>query len=540
VKERAFFTGKKADWLVSFSAGAGLFIAISAAIILFAWIFGAMAVVRILPGMVAMNPVTAIAFVLLGCALWLKTARENSSSILAKRAPYVLAAVVAFVGAIKLSQCSVGWWYHVDRLLFPTRLAASDAESPTAMAPNTALAFLCSGLALGFMDFERKNSVRPAQFVALAAGFIALLAVIGYSYCVFLLYQVRGAIPMALSTAINFVVFCLAFLAARPQSGVMRLITSPTNGGAVARRLLPTAVFVPWAIGAVLLAAQQKQYFRTETAISIFAVASILIFTVLVWWNARLLYRADQERLLTQERLHRASANLERSNTELQQFAYTASHDLNEPLRMITSYLQLLQDRLKGKLDAQANEFIAYAMDGAQRMRALIADLLAYSRLDAQKNTFQETDCQEVFDTAIQNLRVAIEENKATINHEALPHVCGDPLQLTQVFQNLIGNALKFHGSEPPLIQVGANQQDGNWIFSVRDNGIGIDPKDFDRIFVIFQRLHTRQEYSGTGVGLSICKKIVERHGGRIWVESTPRKGSTFYFTLPVMGNGSC
>jgi light-regulated signal transduction histidine kinase (bacteriophytochrome) len=335
-------------------------------------------------------------------------------------------------------------------------------------------------------------------------------------------------------------VFCLAFLAARPQSGVMGLITSPTNGGAVARRLLPMAVFVPWAIGGVLLAAEQKQYFRTETAISIFAVASILIFTVLVWWNARLLYRADQERLMAEERLHQASANLERSNTELQQFAYTASHDLNEPLRMITSYLQLLQDRLKGKLDAQANEFIDYAMDGAQRMRALIADLLAYSRLEAQKNTFEETDCEEVFDTAIQNLRVAIEENKATINRAPLPHVCGDPLQLTQVFQNLIGNGLKFHGTDPPLIQVGANQQDSNWVFSVRDNGIGIDPKDFDRIFVIFQRLHTRQEYSGTGVGLSICKKIVERHGGKIWVESAPRKGSTFYFTLPVMRDGTC
>jgi light-regulated signal transduction histidine kinase (bacteriophytochrome) len=344
---------------------------------------------------------------------------------------------------------------------------------------------------------------------------------------------------MALTTAINFLVFCLAFLATRPQSGLMRLVTSPTNGGAVARRLLPMAVLVPWAIGGVLLAAEQKNYFRTDTAISMFAVASILIFSMLVWWNAKLLYRADQERLVTQERLHQASANLERSNTELQQFAYTASHDLNEPLRMITSYLQLLQDRLKGKLDVQTNEFIDYAMDGAERMRALIADLLAYSRLDAQKDAFEETDSEEVFDTAIQNLRVAIEENKATISHAPLPRVCGDPLQLTQVFQNLIANALKFHGEQPPSIQIEANRQNEHWVFSVRDNGIGIESKDFDRIFVIFQRLHTRQEYSGTGMGLSICKKIVERHGGRIWVESAPRKGSTFYFTLPVMRNGT-
>jgi light-regulated signal transduction histidine kinase (bacteriophytochrome) len=206
---------------------------------------------------------------------------------------------------------------------------------------------------------------------------------------------------------------------------------------------------------------------------------------------------------------------------------------------MITSYLQLLEERQEGKLDAQSREFIGFALDGAQRMRALIGDLLAYSRLDAQKSAFEETDCEKVFSTAVQNLRVAVEENKASITHGPLPRVCGDAVQLTQVFQNLLGNALKFHGAEPPSIEVAANQQNGNWVFSVHDNGIGIDPKNFDRIFVIFQRLHTRHEYSGTGMGLSICKKIVERHGGTIWVESAPKEGSTFYFTLPVM-NGKC
>jgi signal transduction histidine kinase len=538
VKQRVFFTKEKAQWLTSFSAGAGFFIAVNALLILFAWIFGAESVIRILPGMVVMNPVTAVVFTCLGVALWLKTAKENSRSKLAKNAPYALAAIVALVSAIKLFQCGSGWFFHIDRLLFASRLATTNGEPANAMAPNTALAFFCAGLALISMDFELKNGVRPSQFLALASGFIALLALIGYSYCVLLLYQLRGAMPMALISAIDFMAFCLGFLAARPQSGMMRLITSPTNGGAVARRLLPMAIFVPWVIGAVLLAAEQKQFFRTDAAISIFAVASICIFTALVWWNAKLLYRTDQERLAAEERLHRASANLERSNTELEQFAYTASHDLNEPLRMITSYLQLLQHRSKEKLDTQANEFISFALDGAERMRALIRDLLAYSRLEAQKKEFQETDCEEVFQTAVQNLRVAIEENKAIINHERLPHVSGDPLQLTQVFQNLIGNALKFHRAGPPSIEVAANQQNGEWIFSVRDNGIGIDPKDFQRIFEIFQRLHSREEYSGTGMGLSISKKIVESHGGRIWVESAPQKGSTFYFTLPAMKNG--
>jgi len=393
------------------------------------------------------------------------------------------------------------------------------------------------------MDFELKDQSRPAQVLALIAGLIALLALIGYSYCAFALYRPRGAIPMAFITAVNFAVFGLGFLAARPRSGIMRIITSPTNGGAVARRFVPMAIFVPWILGAVLLAAEQKAYFRSESAISIFAVATIFIFTALVWWHAKLLHKSDLDRQLiererAEENLHQATANLERSNTELQQFAYIASHDLNEPLRMITSYLQLLEERSKDKLDSQAREFIGFALDGAHRMQALITDLLAYSRVEAKGTAFEEIDCEQVFETALQNLRVAVDENKATVEHQRLPKVRGDRVQLTQVFQNLVGNALKFHGAAAPRIHVGANRHNGEWIFSVRDNGIGINPKDFQRIFVIFQRLHARQEYSGTGMGLAICKRIVERHGGRIWVESGPQKGSTFFFTLPVLSGG--
>jgi signal transduction histidine kinase len=555
------------------------------------------------------------------------------------------------------------------------------------------------------MDLELRRGARPAQFLVLAGGLIALLALIGHSYSFFVAYPQRAAISMAFGTAINFAAFCLGFLAARPQSGIMRILTSATNGGAVARRLLPMAILVPWIVGAALLAAEQKRYFRTDSAVSIFAVTSILVFTGLVWWSAKILYRRDLEKIRMERRiaaqhgatrvladsLHLAEAapailqrmaealgwraaamwvvedsgkdmkcaefwsaapqqmtefaaqtrslrlakgeglpgktwakqepvwmsdvatdheflraltaakaglhsafafpimlgprmfgamefftngsepkdralleigaaiggqigqfiewtraeeslqlageNLARSNAELQQFASTASHDLNEPLRMITSYLQLLQERMKDKLDPQSREFIGFTLEGARRMRTLIGDLLAYSRLDATAPTFQAINTDRVLQTALQNLTVAIEENKATIEHQPLPKIRGDPGQLTQVFQNLIANGLKFHGSAPPQIEIGANQRNGEWIFFVRDNGIGIDPKYFDRIFVIFQRLHTREEYAGTGMGLAICKKIVERHGGRIWVESESQKGSTFYFTLPVADN---
>ena len=243
------------------------------------------------------------------------------------------------------------------------------------------------------------------------------------------------------------------------------------------------------------------------------------------------------ERELKQaEELKQAIAALKRSNRELEQFAYVASHDLQEPLRMVSSFTQLLAKRYQGKLDKDADEFIAYVVAGAKRMQALINDLLTYSRVDTRGKSFEPIDSEAVFDQAIANLRVAIEEGEAVITHDPLPSLIADDSQIVQLFQNLLGNAIKFHGKEPPRIHVSAKQEGNEWVFSFRDNGIGIAPEYFDRIFVIFQRLHGREEYPGTGTGLAICKKIAERHGGRIWVESAPSKGSTFYFTIPAIG----
>lgn len=244
------------------------------------------------------------------------------------------------------------------------------------------------------------------------------------------------------------------------------------------------------------------------------------------------------ERRRAEEKLKLTLAELERSNKELEQFAYVASHDLQEPLRMVSSYTQLLARRYQAQLDADANEFIAFAVDGANRMQRLINDLLAYSRVGTHGKGFQPTDCTAVFDQTLANLKAAVEQSGAAVTHDPLPTVMADKLQLAQLFQNLIGNAIKFHGEEPPRVYASAEQKDNAWVFSVRDNGIGIDPRYVERIFVLFQRLHTREEYPGTGIGLAICKKIVERHGGRIWVESQPGIGSTFYFTIPIGGNG--
>ncbi len=221
-------------------------------------------------------------------------------------------------------------------------------------------------------------------------------------------------------------------------------------------------------------------------------------------------------------------------NKELEAFAYVASHDLQEPLRMVASYCDLLKRRYGNKLDSDADEFIDFAIDGAKRMQALIDDLLSYSRLGTKGNAFEQTDCQDALDRALDNLRAAISESGAVVTHDPLPTVKGDGDQIAQVFQNLISNAIKFRTDKVPRIHVSARMNAPNWRVSVSDNGRGIESQYAERIFVIFQRLHSRREYPGTGIGLAICKKVVERHGGRIWMESEPGAGSTFHFTIPT------
>ena len=240
------------------------------------------------------------------------------------------------------------------------------------------------------------------------------------------------------------------------------------------------------------------------------------------------------ERKQAEQALAKQAGELERSNAELEQFAYVASHDLQEPLRTIASYLQLLQRRYRNKLDADGEEFIAFAVDGANRMKTLIQDLLSISRVGTGGLLLQPTDVEMVLGEVLINLKPAIEKSAAAVTHDPLPMVMADRVQLTQLLQNLIGNAIKFRDGLPPRVHLGAGRQNGQWVFSIRDEGIGMDAQHLERIFVIFQRLHGREQYPGTGIGLAICKKIVERHGGRIWVESEAGRGSTFYFTLPA------
>ena len=243
---------------------------------------------------------------------------------------------------------------------------------------------------------------------------------------------------------------------------------------------------------------------------------------------------AREERKRAQESLAEKVEELARSNADLEQFAYVASHDLQEPLRMVAAYTQLLADRYRGKLDEQADKYIHYAVDGAVRMQSLIQDLLAYSRVGRQETTVKSTDCNEILERVVENLRAAIDESAAAVTHGPLPTLMARGSQLQQVLQHLIGNALKFRGSQTPAIQISATKERSEWIFAVADNGIGISAEYAESVFIIFNRLHTRAEYPGNGIGLAICKKIVERHGGKI--QALPREGggTIFKFTWPA------
>ncbi len=689
--------------LSAFALVASIVVVVGGLVVIAGWLFGVPAMIRLLAGPVALNPMAAALFVLAGAALWrLNLAPRSVAGGLDGWALF-LGALVAVAGGLKLFDYLFGLGFHLEHLLFAGKTHLTSLYPPSEMAPSTALNFLFCGLALLLIDIETPGGLRPAQFLALAAGLVSMLVLIGYSYHMLSLSRLGAVLPMSFSGAILFSFLSLGLLASRPDRGLLVLLTSRSTAGAMARRLLPMAILIPWLVGALLLMAEQAGYYSRDFAISMFAVASIVIFTLLIWWNVKLLYAADLdraraerrldaqhnstrvlaessslrdalpkvlqvvcgaldwqvgvlwvlegpsktlhfgeawreigpefeefvracrertfgrgeglpgrvwallhpvwfpdfkqednlpraelaaraglhaavgipvwqgqeifgtleffsrrieppdeallemlatigtqvglfiERTRAEQRLRQTTENLERSNTDLQQFAYVASHDLFEPLRMVTSYLQLLEQRHSHRLEPQAREFIGYALEGAKRMEDLIHDLLAYSRVDSRGNAFEPTDCERVFEAAVANLKVAIEESGAIINHGLLPRVRADRVQLTQVFQNLIGNAIKFRGDRAPRIAISAERQNGEWLFAVRDNGIGFDPKFSERVFVLFQRLHTRHEYAGTGMGLAICKKIIERHGGKIWVDSTPGQGSTFFFTWPAL-----
>ena len=498
----------------------------------------------VFPGFPSMVPNTALCFILCGLSL-----RLYGSDIEANWTRYlrvVMAGIVALVGLLSLVENALLWDFHIDQLLFLDSSAVG--YSPGRMSLIAAINFLLAGTALMIGGRRR---IWIGQTFVLIVSVLALLNAVSYAYGTRAFTGIANYTVMALHTSASFLVFSIGYLFVRPSQGILVAVTGDSPGGIMARRLLPAAIVIPVLLGGAWLKGQELGWYEAAFALSGFVLSNLVIFNFLIWWNARLLHdlegsRRDVERALreSEERLRKINEDLEirvaertaallRSNQELEQFAYVASHDLQEPLRMVANYTQLLAKRYQGKLDAKADIFIEHAVDGATRMQTLIKDLLSLSRVGSRGAEFAPTDVNNVVQQALANLQIAIAESDAHIDCGPLPTLMADSVQLVQLFQNLIGNAIKYRTSRPPEVRVTASMRDGDWLFEIADNGIGFDPKQTDRIFMIFQRLHTRQEFSGTGIGLAVCKKIVERHGGKIWADSKPGEGSTFSFTIP-------
>ncbi len=387
----------------------------------------------------------------------------------------------------------------------------------------SSIGFLMIGLALLVMD----RHVATSEGLALVSAALALLALAGYLYGAIAFQQ-----QTPLYSAVVLFLLGIGILSARADRSLMAKVTSNSFGGLMARRLLPATLLIPIILGAIIHYGQLAGLYRAPTGLAVFAVGNVLLFLVVIWWGVSSLHRMDTERRRAEHDLQEMAAKLARSNADLEQFAYVTSHDLKEPLRAISGSVQLFQERYHAKLDPSADAIIKHTAEGAIRMQSLIDDLLTYSRLTTREGPLAPTNAEETLKEALANLELALKESKAIVTNDALPTVQADHTQLLQVFQNLVSNAVKYRSQRTPKIHVSAEDKGSEWLFSVRDNGIGIGAQYVDRIFRIFQRLHTRKEYSGTGIGLAVCKKVIERHGGKIWVESEPEEGSTFFFTL--------
>ena len=503
-------------------------------IVLVGWALRIELLKTIIPGGMTMKPNTALCIVFLGVSLtfWPGSSGSPWRRLVAFACAIAVLAVASLTIFEYVSRFAVG----IDRLLLPYGHYGSRPH-PGRMALTTALGFMLLGASIVCLLTNRAGA---AQALALPAGFLSAAAVVGYAFGARSLYQVEGFATVAVHTAVGQHVLSLAVLLSSGDRGLMRRVSSSGPGGTAVRKLLAPAFLLFPLLGLVSLAGQKAGRYGLEFGTAILTLTYILLLGALMLWIGKRVDRHEEERVAVQELLAMRSEELTRSNAELEQFAYIASHDLQEPLRMIASYLELLERRYRGRLDTDADEFIGFAVDGAKRLQTLIQDLLAYSGVATRAMPPEPVNSEVVLDEAIQDMGISIRESNARITHEPLPTVTADRAQLAQLFRNLLENALKFRTQAPPEVHISVSRDGTAWRFAVRDNGIGMDAQHFERAFRMFQRLHTREEYAGTGIGLAVCKKIVERHGGRIWLESNPGEGSKFFFTLPVAGgNGT-
>jgi signal transduction histidine kinase len=500
-----------------------------AVVVLAGWALGIGELTTVAPGLVSMKANTAVCFALAGLALIAWHRREVDPRW--SRVGAVAAGGVVAIAVITVAEYAIGIDPGIDQLLVHTT-SSNPQQPPGRPSLATAIAFSAAGSALALMWRRGPRTAEVVAALGWFTGVIGFLAVVGYSAQFHTLTGIQPYASVALHTAAGLTLLGPAIAMTQPSATTVRALAAPTPGGALLRWMLPAAILVPLVFGVLHGRLVEEGIVDFDLASWIRAGGVMLLVSATAVYAARHLDALERQRQVTLDALQEANEQLQAANEELEQFASVASHDLAEPLRTITGFSQLLSDRYADQLDDDAKRWIEHIVVGGDRMQDLIRDLLDFSRAGHAEIACVATDMGALVDRVVARLDHAVTEARATIEVAALPPAFGDPRLLAQVFQNLIANAIKFGGPSPAVAVRGHRTPAGSR-FEVSDNGIGIEQEHVARIFGMFERLNRREDYDGTGIGLAICQRIIERHGGEITVESSPGRGSTFAFTLP-------
>lgn len=514
------------------------------------WVFHTQPL-RIHPAIVALNPVTACCFILASVSLLLLQRRNPGKT--RRLLGQMAAGLVLAIGGFKVFSLASGWDPSIDRWLFTAQL--NELTDPSyRIAPKTAFCFLLGSSALLFLNSSSALVHRIAEIFSASVVAIALLSLQGYAFGLLVLYTTPGFVPVSMATSISFLILGTAVLLARVESGAMSVINSDTPGGFLARRLLPLAIASPIVLGALRLQGERAGLYDGQLGAGLFATAFTVLFLAAIWWAARLLFRTDMDRRLAEfatreneERVHQLNAELVKlvaertkaleaesaANKELEAFSYSVSHDLRAPLRAISGFSRIVIEDHSAALDADGLRHLHLVEKSAQQMGQLIDDLLTFSRTGRQALRVQSVSTTDVVNTCLTDLQAMQKNRRVNISVGELPDCEADASLLRQVWLNLLSNALKYTGErDPAIITIGSRRDGGIDVYFVQDNGAGFDMKYADKLFGVFQRLHLADDFEGTGVGLALVQRIVQRHGGRVWTEAEVNRGATFYFTL--------
>jgi signal transduction histidine kinase len=524
--------GHPALGVVPCAAGAGVIVV--GVLVLVGWVAGAPVLTSVVPGLVPMNPATAVAFVLAGLSLL--CLRRPGAAASWQRLGRVAALIVVALALLRLGGYVGGRDVGIDTLLFHDRLLAVP-YGPNRMAPNTALCLLLIGGALALLDVRLGRGAYPTQSLAMLTGVFGLITVSGYAYGEPGLAQVRPYLPMALNTAAAFLALAAGVVAARPAQGFMALLTTERPAGALCRRLLGATVATLLLLGWLCFRGFEAGFYDAGLAFAGFAVVSVGILCAISWRIAVSLDETDCERMRAFDVLAAQRVALEAANQDLEAFSYSVSHDLRAPLRAIDGFARILEEDHAAGLDAEGRRVLKVIRDNVTQMGRLIDDLLALGRTGRKELETTTIDMTALVAEVIAEIRCEEPLHPIRVRVAALAPAAGDPGMVRQVLANLLRNAWKFtRGRAEPAVEVTCVPNGTEVTYAVRDNGAGFDMAHADKLFGIFQRLHRTDEFEGNGIGLALVRRIVERHGGRVWAEAAPDRGAAFYFTLPRGG----